>query len=161
MLNSFFSQYFNTNLFSVFQYKPAPPLTLNVFLKLGRCQMWSQSLNQLTTRVLLITGQFLSWANCWNDTCTVKLLNILKLTILCIKFSMGISVRKVNSHCAAVTTPKWFQLMDDAGKEIRVVLLDLRKVFDSVQHQALLDTELNEFILKWICDYLIQRKRSN
>ena len=52
------------------------------------------------------------------------------------------------------------QLMD-AGKEIRVVLLDLRKVFDSVRHQVLLDTELNEFILKWICDYLTQRKCSN
>ena len=69
---------------------------------------------------------------------------------------MGISVRKVNSHCAAVTTPKWFQLMD-AGKEIRVVLLDPRKVFDSIRHQALLYTELNEVVLKWICDYLTQR----
>ena len=49
----------------------------------------------------------------------------------------------------------------DAGKEIRVVLLELRKVFDSVRHQALLDTELNEFILKCICDYLTQRKCSN
>ena len=35
------------------------------------------------------------------------------------------------SQQSAVTTPKWFQLMD-AGKEIRVVLLDLGKVFDSV-----------------------------
>ena len=44
------------------------PYNYRCFLKPGRCQMWSQSLNQLTTWVLLTTGQFLfcqCWANSW------------------------------------------------------------------------------------------------
>ena len=51
----------------------------------------------------------------------------------------------------------------DTGKEVGAVFFDLQKAFDSVPHHALLDKlrdlQLNEFILKWICDYLTQRKQ--
>ena len=51
----------------------------------------------------------------------------------------------------------------DTGKEVGAVFFDLHKVFDSVPHHALLDKlrdlQLNGFILKWICDYLTQRKQ--
>ena len=51
----------------------------------------------------------------------------------------------------------------DTGKEVGAVFFDLQKAFDSVPHHALLDKlrdlQLNEFILKWICDYLMQRKQ--
>ena len=51
----------------------------------------------------------------------------------------------------------------DAGKEVGAVFFDLQKAFDSLPHHALLDKlrdlQLNEFILKWICDYLTQRKQ--
>ena len=60
------------------------------------------------------------------------------------------------------TTHNWFQFMD-TGKEVGAVFFDLQKAFDSVPHHALLDKlrdlQLNEFILKWICDYLTQRKQ--
>ena len=60
------------------------------------------------------------------------------------------------------TTHNWYQLMD-AGKEIGAVFFDLKKAFDAIPHRALLDIlrdlHLNEFILKWICDYLTQRKQ--
>ena len=51
----------------------------------------------------------------------------------------------------------------DAGKEVGAVFFDLQKAFDSLPHHALLDKlrdlQLNEFTLKWICDYLTQRKQ--
>ena len=60
------------------------------------------------------------------------------------------------------TTHNWFQFMD-TGKEVGAVFFDLQKAFDSVPHHALLDKlrdlQLSEFILKWICDYLTQRKQ--
>ena len=60
------------------------------------------------------------------------------------------------------TTHNWFQFMD-TGKDVGAVFFDLQKAFDSVPHYALLDKlrdlQLNEFILKWICDYLTQRKQ--
>ena len=40
------------------------------------------------------------------------------------------------------------------------IFFNLQKAFDSVLHHALLDKlgdlQLNEFILKWICDYLTE-----
>ena len=49
----------------------------------------------------------------------------------------------------------------EAGKEVTAVFFDLRKAFDSVPHQALLDKlknlQLSDHILKWICDYLTNR----
>ena len=62
------------------------------------------------------------------------------------------------------TTHNWFQFMD-TGKEVGwSSFFDLQKAFDSVLHHALLDKlrdlQLNEFILKWICGYLAQRKHA-
>ena len=61
------------------------------------------------------------------------------------------------------TTHNWFQFMD-TGKEVGwSSFFDLQKAFDSVPHHALVDKlrdlQLNEFILKWICGYLAQRKQ--
>ena len=73
------------------------------------------------------------------------------------------SVRKANSHCTAGHNS---QLIPAYGMQVKKleVFFDLQKAFDSVPHQALLDKlrdlQLNDFILKWICDYLMQRKQS-
>ena len=43
------------------------------------------------------------------------------------------------------------------------MFFDLKKAFDSVPHRALLDKlkslQLNDHILKWVCDYLKDRKQ--
>ena len=60
------------------------------------------------------------------------------------------------------TTHNWYQCLE-AGKEVTAVFFDLRKAFDSVPHRALLDKlknlQLSDHILKWICDYLTNRKQ--
>ena len=60
------------------------------------------------------------------------------------------------------TTHSWFQCLE-AGREVTAVFFDLKKVFDSVPHRALLDElkslQLNDHILKWVCDYLKDRKQ--
>ena len=67
---------------------------------------------------------------------------------------------KVTVTALLETTHNWYQLMD-TGKEIGAVFFDLKKAFDTVPHRALLDKlrdlHLNEFILKWICDYLTEK----
>ena len=57
----------------------------------------------------------------------------------------------------------WFCALD-SGKEVCVVFFDVRKAFDSVPHvplfQKLEDVGLDPFLLRWIKDYLIDRRQS-
>ena len=49
----------------------------------------------------------------------------------------------------------------DRGKDIGLVFFDFRKAFDSVPHKPLLnklkDIGLNDYLLRWICNYLYNR----
>ena len=60
------------------------------------------------------------------------------------------------------TTHSWLQCLE-AGREVTAVFFDLKKAFDSVPHRALLDKlkslQLNDHILKWVCDYLKDKKQ--
>ena len=51
----------------------------------------------------------------------------------------------------------------DAGKPVCSVFFDVRKAFDSVPHATLVSKlqsrGLNDFLLRWICDYLKGREQ--
>lgn len=51
----------------------------------------------------------------------------------------------------------------EAGKEVSAIFFDLKKAFDSVPHRALIEKlkslQLNDHILKWVCNYLTDRKQ--
>jgi len=59
-------------------------------------------------------------------------------------------------------TNEWFKISDD-GADVGAISFDLSKAFDSVPHKALLeklkDIGLNRLLLKWITDYLTNRKQ--
>ena len=54
----------------------------------------------------------------------------------------------------------WFEEME-AGRDICSVFLGLKKAFDMVPHQSLMEKlvqlNLNPFILQWLCSYLTNR----
>jgi hypothetical protein len=56
----------------------------------------------------------------------------------------------------------WSKALDQ-GSEVGAVFFDLQKAFDSVPHKSLIDKlksiDLNPFILRWICSYLMDRKQ--
>ena len=56
----------------------------------------------------------------------------------------------------------WLSILEGGG-EIGAVFFDLRKAFDSIPHEALLDklkrTGLSNPILSWITDYLTCREQ--
>ena len=60
------------------------------------------------------------------------------------------------------TTYDWLEEME-AGKDICSVFLDLKKAFDTVPHQSLMEKlvrlNLNAFILQWLCSYLTNRQQ--
>ena len=76
---------------------------------------------------------------------------------------MGLSVRKVNGHRFAGNHSQQVPVYGRRKRSWSSFFFDLQKASDSVPHYALLDKlrdlQLNEFILKWICDYLMQRKQ--
>ena len=51
----------------------------------------------------------------------------------------------------------------DLGKPVCSVFFDVRKAFDSVPHATLVSKlqsrGLNDFLLRWICDYLRGREQ--
>ena len=51
----------------------------------------------------------------------------------------------------------------DQGKEVCAVFFDLQKAFDSPPHKALIDKlqsiGLNQYLLRWVCSYLTNRKQ--
>ena len=59
-------------------------------------------------------------------------------------------------------THNWLSILEGCG-EIGAVFFDLRKAFDSIPHEALLDklkgTGLSNPILAWITDYLTCREQ--
>ena len=67
--------------------------------------------------------------------------------------------RAGHSTGSALTTiiDDWLRSMD-AGKPVCSVFFDVRKAFDSVPHATLVSKlqsrGLNDFLLRWICDYL-------
>ena len=60
------------------------------------------------------------------------------------------------------TTYDWLEEME-AGRDICSVFLDLKKAFDTVPHQSLMEKlvrlNLNPFILQWLCSYLMNRQQ--
>ena len=60
------------------------------------------------------------------------------------------------------TTQDWFQLLEK-GKEVGAVFFDFHKAFDTVAHGPLVDKlyqlELNSQIVKWVHNYLADRKQ--
>ena len=60
------------------------------------------------------------------------------------------------------TTYDWLEEME-AGRDICSVFLDLKKAFDTVPHQSLMEKlvrlNLNPFILQWLCSYLTNRQQ--
>ena len=75
---------------------------------------------------------------------------------------MGISSGKSTTHALLSATNEWFKILDD-GADVGAIFFNLSKAFDSVPHKALLeklkDIGLNRLLLKWITDYLTNRKQ--
>jgi len=74
----------------------------------------------------------------------------------------GFRPGKSTTHALLSATNEWFKILDD-GADVGAIFFDLSKAFDSVPHKALLeklkDIGLNRLLLKWITDYLTNRKQ--
>ena len=76
---------------------------------------------------------------------------------------MVISAKEIFSSVSAlVDVYEWSKALDQ-GSEICAVFFDLWKAFDSVPHKSLIDKlralDLDPYILRWICSYLMDRKQ--
>ena len=68
-----------------------------------------------------------------------------------------------STTCALIkATLDWLTQLEE-GDEVAAIFLDIKKAFDSVPHQRLLqkliDINLDPFLINWICDYLTDRKQ--
>ena len=74
----------------------------------------------------------------------------------------GFQPKKSTTAALLDTTNTWSLTLDKA-KEVCAMFFDLRKAFDSVPHQYLMEkiiaTGLNTHIVSWICSYLCNRKQ--
>ena len=70
--------------------------------------------------------------------------------------------KKSTVAALADVTYNWCRALDQ-GSEVCAVFFDLQKAFDSVPHRPLLDKlrlfDLDPYILRWICSYLMDRKQ--
>ena len=74
----------------------------------------------------------------------------------------GFQPAKSTATALLSTTYDWLEEME-AGRDICSVFLDLKKAFDTVPHQSLMEKlvrlNLNPFILQWLCSYLMNRQQ--
>ena len=60
-------------------------------------------------------------------------------------------------------THSWIKATDGNGATVRVVLFDLRKAFDLIDHRILVSKlrvyDIPEAVLSWITDFLTDRKQ--
>ena len=74
----------------------------------------------------------------------------------------GFSKGKSTTGALLTAVDNWHRLLE-TGNEVCAVFFDLRKAFDSVPHRLLMDKlaeiNTNPHLLKWIADYLRDRKQ--
>ena len=127
--------------------------------------MSPQFQSQREVEHLVATGQYHSCrysARSWRDTYRTRYVHIL----LHITHSLCISgdFKKENVLPLQLSTSQIIGYMKwKKNLEICAVFFDLQKAFDSVPHHALLhklrSLGINNFLLKWICHYLLDRKQ--
>ncbi len=76
---------------------------------------------------------------------------------------MGLYSKKVNHHCSAFSLARLAPTAIENSTEVCAVSFDLRKVFDSVPHRPLMQKleglGVDQYVLKWISNYLTDRKQ--
>ena len=69
----------------------------------------------------------------------------------------GFQVRKSTTTALIATTHDWHKYLDE-GAEVCAIFLDLKKAFDAVPHQHLLDNMsqigIHPVLLRWTCKEL-------
>ena len=74
----------------------------------------------------------------------------------------GFQPKKSSVSALVDVVYEWSKALDQ-GSEVCAVFFDLRKAFDSVPHESLIDKlralDLDPYILRWICSYLMDRKQ--
>ena len=74
----------------------------------------------------------------------------------------GFQPKKSSVSALVDVVYEWSKALDQ-GSEICAVFFDLRKAFDLVPHKSLIDKlralDLDPYILRWICSYLMDRKQ--